>query len=1463
MPHFNTRLYFMRTKITEHIDLDRKFWPVEADKGNDPESIRVMFAFGLGQQFSWDDLLVKTRVVILAEPGTGKTEEFRAITKRLRMARKLAFFCRIELLQELEIRHSLDIGEPDEFDEWLTGNKEAYFFLDSVDEARLKSHAAFEVALRRFAIIIGERLNRAKVFVSCRVSNWRATADLSLFLSHLPRPEIPTIRENEEVSTEEVEQAYKETIPTDRSIDSKERKKEDDYVVFRLAPLDDHQIRHFAKQKGIDDAKEFIDAIERSDAEIFAERPQDLLELIEYWKSNGNLGRHAEMLDFNIKVKLSEHDPGRDAQKPLSKDDALLGAERLAAAITLQKKTAIILPDCPVDPDLRSVSIEPKESLPDWSSDKIQILLDRAIFDESVYGTVRFHIREVREYLVAKWLKRLITEGKSRRSIEGRIFAQRYGRDVVIPSMRPIAAWLALWDERVRNRLRSTTPEVLIENGDPSVLPIAFRKSLLIGFAELYAEHQYTGASFDIKMVRRMADHQLASTVNDLLKKYATHDDVCTLMLDLIWQGQMSESTDAALSFAIDDQVSSYIRIYAIRAVAAAGTTEQHGKLVNTLLADISKLNSNILGEVCELFFPDILSVSQLLKILKNAEPPERYSSSQLQQSIEDIANALPTDKGAEKLLRGLHKLLKSQPFIERRHCEISVRYAWLLPSAIRLANKFIQSKDPLSFDPIVLDLFRGFLAAKDFGDFSASDGDKILEGAKAWSEFRYQLFWHAIAAARDREKDSKKHPTGWWQVRWELHDFWVPSSDDLEQLFEDLIHKPLIDDRIIVLTAIFAVYVEEGRPRKLRERMKRTVAGTPELEAKLHTLLHPRPLPEEEKKWRRQERSFKQKRMEQEKRQKANRMDWQQALRKNPGEIKNVGNAQEGKIWRRTAYLYDRLREKKDEGEHGLGYSNWKVLIDEFGFDVAKNFREGCVAYWREYDPFTYPNRRTTNSIPWPRIIGLTGIAIEATDDPDWAKKITREEAMLAARYSVCELSGFPVWFKELYSEFPDLVDTVIKEELQWELHESPEKNTFPHTLSALKYGDKEFNKHFKSTLFDLLSEKEPASDLVMDHALSLILEGDLNTAFKQKVAELACERFKAAADKKRKITWLIVLLCIDGIRGCDLLKKWIKDLPSTGAQKETMINFCAALTDHGGARFGLASRDYERIEVLGELMPLIYQFVKVEEDVRHEGTDSSNNRDHAEQTRSHLLNVIFDTPGRPSYDVLMNLSKTISYSFSKDRMDYLAKERAALDAEFEPWSGSDVAEFAASAEKQPRIEADLYELALARLDDLKIDIEDGDESEAALLRRLTNEPEVRVVLANRLRKSSRSLYTVGSEEELADATRTDIRINAPQVSAPVPIELKIADKWTLAVLRERMENQLIGQYMRVSQYGIFLVVHNGEKKSKHWKDNHSKKMVDFAGLVEALKQSATDIIRKYPKVADLEVVGIDFTVR
>jgi hypothetical protein len=183
---------------------------------------------------------------------------------------------------------------------------------------------------------------------------------------------------------------------------------------------------------------------------------------------------------------------------------------------------------------------------------------------------VRFHHRSVREYLTARWLLQLLESGKSRRAVEGLLFAHHYGLDVVVPSMKPISAWLALWDERVRNRLLMIAPEILIAHGDPSHLPVDIRAQLLRQFASLNA-----GAYFDITSVRRLADPRLATIVLNMLGHYRENEAVRQLLLRIIWQGQITECAELALSFALDTTMDPHTRICGIWAVGAAENKDQ------------------------------------------------------------------------------------------------------------------------------------------------------------------------------------------------------------------------------------------------------------------------------------------------------------------------------------------------------------------------------------------------------------------------------------------------------------------------------------------------------------------------------------------------------------------------------------------------------------------------------------------------------------------------------------------------------------------------------------------------------------------------------------------------------------------------------------------------------------------------------------------------------------------------
>ena len=280
-----------------HVELNRTFWRLGDTEEHDPERLKAYAAFGLEGE-DWTKLLERSRVVILAEAGTGKTHELRATARRLRVEGKASFFCRFDDLAEIQLADALEEGNINALDAWLSGEEQGWFFIDSVDEARLKDSRHFERALRTIARSLGDGANRAHIIISARVSDWRATADLSLVTRWLP----PHPAKEE----------------TNQETDGSEHPPENRVSIVQLAPLTSVRMRRFAALQGVLDAELFMDAVERTDAEVFAERPQDLLELIAYWREHGAIASHAELIDFNIGSKLAEPNPDRNVARPLA-----------------------------------------------------------------------------------------------------------------------------------------------------------------------------------------------------------------------------------------------------------------------------------------------------------------------------------------------------------------------------------------------------------------------------------------------------------------------------------------------------------------------------------------------------------------------------------------------------------------------------------------------------------------------------------------------------------------------------------------------------------------------------------------------------------------------------------------------------------------------------------------------------------------------------------------------------------------------------------------------------------------------------------------------------------------------------------------------------------------------------------------------------------------------------------------
>jgi hypothetical protein len=150
----------------DFITLDRFF--VTLTKDQEPSlDIGRFWGPRVSGWLGWEELKRRRRVILLAEAASGKTEEFRHQCEVIKAAGSPAFFLRIEELADQGTETALDSESAKQLENWLAGSGEGWFFLDSVDEARL-NRKSFDAALRRFAKDIGVGLERAHVYSHIR-----------------------------------------------------------------------------------------------------------------------------------------------------------------------------------------------------------------------------------------------------------------------------------------------------------------------------------------------------------------------------------------------------------------------------------------------------------------------------------------------------------------------------------------------------------------------------------------------------------------------------------------------------------------------------------------------------------------------------------------------------------------------------------------------------------------------------------------------------------------------------------------------------------------------------------------------------------------------------------------------------------------------------------------------------------------------------------------------------------------------------------------------------------------------------------------------------------------------------------------------------------------------------------------------------------------------------------------------
>lgn len=1445
-----------------YIDLQRRFYEQPKAGIEDPDTLAIFGESKFSGALGWPELLKRNRVVILAEAGSGKTFEMREQANRLYADGKNAFFAPLEALH----REGLDaILMPDAYarlEAWKAdGSAQAWFFLDSVDELKL-TEGKLEQALHRLRREIDGHLDRARILISSRPSDWRAETDKAKVNQHLPVPPRQQRKDRDQPSEEVFLEALRRenSRPTEASPDDNADGPPDDRDVFAvvLLPMSTRQVRLFAQGSGVDDAPALVAEIDRQHAWTFARRPLDLDDLIRIWKASGRLGTRREQHEANLEAKLRD-DPDRADRGVLPDTKARLGAKRLALALALTRTQTIRSSEQAIAHERMEGVLDPASILEDWTERERQSLLRRALFDPATYGRIRFHHRSVQEFLAALHLRSLRDKGLSTSALFRLLFSERYGFQVAIPSMRPIAAWLALWDDDVRRELTKREPEALLLSGDPESLTVPARIELLRSFAELYGEGGWRGFRISIDEVRRLAHPDLAATVRQLWGDGPANVDVRELLLDVIWQGAIDDCSDIAEAEAFNATAEDDHRVVAIQALLACGRLTAVRRIADDILKNPSSWPDYIVYRLATDLFPTVLSVDEVITLMEQRHE-SKSAANGFDGASQQIARTIDLGQPqAVELCNKLADLIWRGRKADQSAHQIFSRFGHLCPALAILCGRQLDALKG-SADP---GLLRACVVATRFN----RDHYALREPAGQIGE------WFQQGATRRRD-------AFWAELA--FMDECVPTPDDWNRLFNTE-HKGLIGHllaadrtwleealedeeqparRPIALHGLISIWAQGGRDKEELEELRRKVKDNADLDALLTERTTPsEPSPkivEMEEEHRRLDRE--------QSRQEAQRIEgwkkWRNELKDDPERAFN-SDKQPATIQN----IYKWLRAQNPERNK---YTIWNkdALIQAFGTDVAEHAADALKAFWRKMPPKYWsartPADRDTMLNGW--IYGLCGLAAEA-ETPNWWMHLTPEEARIAAAYSTIELNGFTPFIVELAAAFPADVEAVLGEELDAQLKIGGDSEHLP-LLMDLSHADASLKELLALRLLkslaawpsDFTDITGPSWALHLDRVLRILGEV-IGEDQRQVVANECARRYETDPSGPLALTWLRGLFRFDPERGTEAISQGLAEVDAENRQEFAVNAFAALFGDREGILFEIEAPD-RRAHALGRLVRDAYAYIRREDDQFHEDTYSPDTRDDAQSARQALLSALLETPGPEACRIIQELASEPNFQHFPDRLRLLARERAGTDAEFPAYDAAAVADLESRYETPPHDRDGLFAIMMDRLDDLAHDVAHDDFTDRRTLQRISEEPEMQRTLARRLKDKANGAYIVTREDEVADRKETDIRLSAVRGDQKAAIEVKIADqRWSRSDLERALRNQLVGQYLRheTCKAGCLLLTYNGEKK--YWVHPITKKHLDFTGLVAYLNNAARELEIESNHGFRLTVFGLDLT--
>ncbi|MDR7155812.1 hypothetical protein J2W40_002648 [Sphingobium xenophagum] len=1422
-----------------YVDLHRRFSSIEPDQPFSAEAWQGVgrgYAGGLG----WDDLLERPRVVVLAEASAGKSAEFRARVDVLRQEKRNAFYVTVESLASYGLDGSLGREDADRLASWHQGSAPAWFFLDSVDEARL-NHKGVEQALNRLARELGQSYDRARILLSCRGSIWTGKADLDLVRRTL---RVPPSTPEKSAAVDPDEALLR--IPETATFQAPKVREILDITVVALTKLSDVQRKTFLTAASVTDVGSFEKELYARGLQQLAERPGDLQILASYWQKYRKFGSLSEMLDLGIAERLVERGDARRTLSSLSDEQIRAGAERLAAALVLGRSMNLSLPGQLPD---EQEAIDPRQVLGDWPAGEIERLLERGLFVPATFGLVRFYHRSAQEYLAACWFKRM---GNRLNDPElHRIFlADALGIQTIPPSLRATAAWLALWRPTLRRHILDREPLVLLEHGDPGALSLEEKQHLLATFAERDASGDLAYSRIDHQSLWMFVEQALAPAINAAAAANP-REHFRFEMLRLIEEGEISGCLDMARAAALEPVTRPYHRIVATRVLRRLNDDTGLEAVAADVTAQADQLGPELAPSLAVELFPKHLSVDGLLTLIAKSKPGREYHSDGFKEELVLLFDACASFADREALIAGLAKLpfeppLDDWPSLSRRYRRLAERLA-------PIARRAVIDSDQNDYGP---PLIRLLMAVERAGWERDDEDDPALSDLiAARPSLRQALFWADVAYAIEEEAKDGKPLRSWRRVSVGNRDLWSLMTTDTPWL-EDGLHRDHPDERRVALSALIELARATDTPEEALDRLATLVSTDDALTEQLAEARAPYVESDERKRMREKNDFYAQQASERKAREDQFWRDLRDRLIADPEPLRDPEKL---KRWpgpldllRLSDWLAKRAKSGRSEGAR-----SWQRLSDAFGDDVAQAYRDGMKILWRVTKP-ERPKTKTDGSrtVKYAIILSEAALRLEASEDVDWAKNLSAADAQIAALHACLDDQGTQPWLGGLLEHHPEIAAPPVVSQIEREWAQGTDWRPL---LEQAAHG-LPIPPALRAVLLRLIRGGKGGSATMIDVAARILARLNLSGVEQQ---SLSCLFDRRLSGYRRHDQWEALVSCLAILFLLDqqLAADRLLDILATERRRR-----------HKSRAYNLLARLFGRhrgiVGKLNELAPatlaqiILEAYRERDRGPAPQGDTDDSVRDRFDEAGGSALSALLAIQGSDAHQQMLWLSKQPAVGRSAHRLRELAYEMAERNSERPVWPAARLKAFEDKMLAPIANGADLMGVALDLLDAIEASFGENDMSSRAVVGTAENEAAVQEWLGDALNLRSDGRFHAHREAQVVHDDRPDIILSSSSSTNQLAIEVKHGDMgWSLAALRAALAVQLAEQYLLPAnrRHGILVISHHRE--IRFWKDKAKRRRISFSDLITELQRQAETITSNATGPITVAVRGLDAT--